>query len=80
MHPSDPKVIVLGHHSFVNNEIGDNLGPFVIKLSKYSKYTSLLKNSIAFFDVPNWRIFLMKDLAAVEEGCEDGCREVPERL
>lgn len=43
------------------------LRPFVVKLSRYSKYASLLKNSIAHMETPDWRIFLMKDQAAVEE-------------
>lgn len=45
----------------------EDLRPFVVKLSKYSKYAPLLKNSIAFMETPGWRIFLMKDLATVEE-------------
>ena len=33
----------------------------------YRKYAALLKNSIAYVEAPDWRIFLMKDLVAVEE-------------
>jgi hypothetical protein len=39
----------------------------VVKISRYSKYAPLLKNSISFMETADWRIFLMKDLAAVEE-------------
>lgn len=62
----------LGHHSFINNCIGAKSGTFVIKLSKCSKYASLLKRSIAFFEIPDWRIFLMKDLAAMEKALRIG--------
>jgi hypothetical protein len=42
-------------------------GGYVVKLSRYSKYSPVLKNSVAMIETPEWRIFLMKDLAAVEE-------------
>ncbi len=48
-------------------ELVEDLRPFAAKLSRYSKYAPLLKNSISHMETPNWRIFLMKDLAAVEE-------------
>ena len=35
--------------------------------ARYSKYAPMLKNSVAMIETPEWRIFLMKDLAAVEE-------------
>ena len=38
----------------------------MVKLSRYSKYAPLLKDSIALMEAPDWRIFLMKDLRAVE--------------
>jgi hypothetical protein len=47
-------------------ELVEDLRPFVVKLSRYSKYAPLLKDSIAFMETPDWRIFLMKDLASVE--------------
>jgi hypothetical protein len=48
-------------------ELVEDLRPFTVKLSRYSKYASLLKNSIAHLETPDWRIFLMKDPAAVED-------------
>jgi len=39
----------------------ENLRPFMAKLSRYSRYAPLLKNSIAYMETPDWRIFLMKD-------------------
>jgi hypothetical protein len=53
-------------------ELVEDLRPFVVKLSRYSKYAPLLKNSIAYMETPDWRIFLMKDLAAVEEAVNMG--------
>jgi hypothetical protein len=37
----------------------EDLRPFIVKLSRYSKYAPLLKNSIAYMETPDWRIFLM---------------------
>jgi hypothetical protein len=48
-------------------ELVEDLRPFVLKLSRYTKYVPLLKNSIAYIETPDWRIFLVKDMASVEE-------------
>jgi hypothetical protein len=48
-------------------ELVEDLRPFVVKLSRYSKYAPLLKNSISYMETSDWRIFLKKDQAAVEE-------------
>jgi hypothetical protein len=48
-------------------ELVEDLRPFVVKISRYSKYAPLLMNSISFMETPDGRIFLMKDGAAVEE-------------
>jgi hypothetical protein len=53
----------------------EDLRPFVVKLSRYGKYAPLLKNSIAYMETPDRRIFLMKDLAAVEVAASGGCRD-----
>jgi len=50
----------------------EDLRPFVVKLSKYGKYAPLLKNSMAFLETLDWRIFLMKGLAAMEEAMRIG--------
>jgi hypothetical protein len=45
-------------------------------------YEPLLKNSTAYMEIPDWRIFLMKDMAAVEglrgwvRRCIRGLREL----
>jgi hypothetical protein len=53
-------------------ELVEDLRPFVVKLSRYSKYAPLLKNSISYMETSDWRIFLMKDQAAVEEATRMG--------
>jgi len=53
-------------------ELVEDLRPFVVKISRYSKYAPLLKNSISFMETADRRTFLMKDLAAVEEAIRLG--------
>jgi hypothetical protein len=53
-------------------ELVEDLRPFVVKLSRFGKYAPLLKNSISHMETADWRIFLMKDLAAVEEAVRLG--------
>ena len=53
-------------------ELVEDLRPFVVKLSRYAKYAPLLKNSISHMETADWRIFLMKDLVAVEEAVRMG--------
>jgi hypothetical protein len=45
----------------------EDLTGYVVKLPKSSKYAQILKNSVATRETANERVFLMKDLAAVEE-------------
>jgi hypothetical protein len=47
---------------------------YVVELSKTTKYAPILKNSVAFKETANERIFLMKDLAAVEEAVSLGAK------
>ncbi len=53
-------------------ELVEDMRPYVVKLSRYSKYSAILKNSITYMETADWRIFLMKDLAAVEEALRMG--------
>lgn len=55
-------------------ELIEDLRPFVVKISRYSKYAPLLKNSIDHMTTADSRIFLMKDLAAVEEAMRIGAK------
>lgn len=53
-------------------ELVEDPEPFVVKLDRFSKYASLLKNSVSHIETPRSRIFLMKDLVAVEEALKQG--------
>jgi hypothetical protein len=46
----------------------------VVQLPKHAKYAQILKNSVAFKETANERIFMMKDLAAVEEATSLGAK------
>ena len=46
------------------------------KLPRHSRYAPVLKNSVALIETPEWRIFLMKDQAAVEEAQKQGAKLV----
>ena len=48
----------------------------MVLLSKTSKYAPILKNSVAFKEAANERLFLMKDLASVEEAVGLGAKIV----
>ena len=48
----------------------------MVQIPKQSKYAQILKNSVAFKETVNERIFLMKDLAAVEEAVGLGAKIV----
>jgi hypothetical protein len=53
--------------------VEDLLG-YVVQLPKHSKYAQILKNFVAFKEAANERLFLMKDLAAVEEAVGLGAK------
>jgi hypothetical protein len=46
----------------------------VVQPPKHARYAQILKNSVAFKEVANERIFLMKDMAAVEEAVGLGAK------
>jgi hypothetical protein len=48
-------------------DLVEDLKGYVVQPPKHAKYPQILKNSVAFKEAANERIFLMKDLAAVEE-------------
>ncbi len=45
----------------------EDLTGYIVKLPKSAKYAQVLKNSVAVKETMDERIFLMKDLAEVEE-------------
>jgi hypothetical protein len=49
---------------------------YMVQLPKSAKYAQILKNSVAFKEVANERLFLMKDRAAVEEAVGLGAKIV----
>ncbi len=51
-----------------------DLKSYVVQLPKSAKYAQILKNSVAFKEAANERLFLMKDLAAVEEAVGLGAK------
>ena len=57
-------------------DLVEDLKGYVVQLPKTAKYVQILKNSVAFKETANERIFLMKDLAAVEEAVGLGAKIV----
>jgi hypothetical protein len=66
---------LLERNGFDYNLVEDLKG-YVVTLPKSAKYAQILKNSVAFKETANDRIFLMKDLAAVEEAVGLGAKIV----
>jgi hypothetical protein len=52
----------------------ENLKGYLVKLPKSVKYAQILKNSVAFKETAKARVFLMKDLVAVEEAISFGAK------
>src|SRR5512136_971367 len=57
-------------------DLVEDLKGYVVQLPKHAKYAQILKNSVAFKETANDQIFLMKDLAAVEEAVGLGAKMV----
>jgi hypothetical protein len=66
---------LLERNGFDYNLVEDLKG-YVVVLPKSAKYAQILKNSVEFKEAANDRIFLMKDLAAVEEAVGLGAKIV----
>jgi hypothetical protein len=49
---------------------------YVVKLDRQSRYAAVLKNSLAQIETDKWRVFLMKDLAAVKDSLRQGAKIV----
>ena len=56
--------------------LAENSKGYVVKLSRQSRYSAVLKNSLDQIETDEWRIFLMKDLAAVKEALHQGAKLV----
>ncbi len=57
-------------------DLVEDLKGYVVKLPKFAKYAQILKNSVATKETATERLFLMKDLAAVEEAVGLGAKIV----
>jgi hypothetical protein len=57
-------------------DLVEALKGYVVQLPNSAKYAQILKNSVAFKETANERLFLMKDLAAVEEAVGLGAKIV----
>ncbi|MHB8120462.1 MAG: hypothetical protein ACYDHX_17385 [Methanothrix sp.] len=64
---------ILGRNGF-DYDLVEDLKGYVVQLPKHAKYAQILKNSVAFKETANERIFLMKDLAAVEDAVGLGAK------
>jgi hypothetical protein len=59
-------------------DLVEDLKGYVVRLPRSAKYAQILMNSVAFKETANERLFLMKDLAAVEEAVGLGAKIVEE--
>jgi len=57
-------------------DLVEDLQGYVVKLPRFAKYAQILKNSVATKETATDRLFLMKDLAAVEEAINMGAEKV----
>ena len=64
----------------VDYDLVEDLQGYAVKLSKFAKYAQILKNSVATKETATERIFLMKDLAAVEEAVGVGAEKMEEEV
>ena len=55
-------------------DLVENLKGYAVQLPKSAKYAQVLKNAVAFKETATERLFLMKDLAAVEEAVGLGAK------
>ena len=73
--PLEQAIKLLEKNGF-DYDLVEDLKGYVVQLPKHAKYAQILKNSVAFKETANERLFLMKDLAAVEEAAGLGAKIV----
>ncbi|MGD0954645.1 MAG: hypothetical protein ABR985_20050 [Methanotrichaceae archaeon] len=61
-------------------DLVEDLKGYVVKLPKLAKYSQILKNSVATKEIATERLFLMKDLPAVEEAVGLGAKIVEDDM
>jgi hypothetical protein len=57
----------------------EDTSDYTVKIDRYKKYALILKNSIDYDERGRDRIFIMKDLASVEEAVEKGAVKCAEK-
>lgn len=55
-------------------DLEEDLNGYVVNLLRYARYATVLKSSVAMIETQQWRIFLMKDMAAVEGAERQGAK------
>ncbi|MHC1599780.1 MAG: hypothetical protein ACXQS5_03040 [Candidatus Methanospirareceae archaeon] len=65
----------LEEHGFEPVPIEDT-AEYTVKIDRFKKYAPILRNSIDSEDKGNERVFIMKDLASVEEAIAKGAEKV----
>jgi hypothetical protein len=68
------KILKLLERNGFDYDLVEDLKDYVVKLPKFAKYAQILKNSVASKETATERIFLMKNLAAVEEAVSLGAK------
>ncbi|MFO8078571.1 MAG: hypothetical protein R6U21_08030 [Thermoplasmatota archaeon] len=58
----------------------DDFKEHLVKIDRYKKYGSLLKNSIEHTEFGNDRIFLMKDMVSVEQSLSQGAERYTDEI
>ena len=61
-------------------DLVEDLKGYMVKLPKLAKYAQILKNSVATKETATERLFLMKDLTAVEEAVGLGAKIVEDDM
>jgi hypothetical protein len=58
----------------------DDFKDYLVKIDRFKKYGNILKNSIEHTELGSDRIFLMKDMFAVERALEQGAEKFTDEI
>ena len=58
----------------------EDFNEYLVKIDRYKKYGSILKNSIEYTELGGNRIFLMKDMMSVELAIEQGAEKYTDEI
>lgn len=58
----------------------DDFRNYLVKIDRFKKYGNILKNSIEHTELGSERIFLMKDMFAVERALEQGAEKFTDEI